>query len=116
MAERIEDTGGLVVRMEVSNTGTRAAGRRLQNKVMSLLPDIEGPLALDFSGIERVSSSFLDELLGRMAASLGLEMFKRKVRLVNLAPRLLNMANIVFAQRLEQEGSNGGQAEISQDE
>lgn len=103
-AERIEDAGGLVVREEVSNTGTRTPGRRLRNKIMNLLPEVEGQLVLDFDGIERASSSFLDELLGRMAAELGPSRFREKVRLVNLNPRLLDMANVVVGQRLDQEG------------
>lgn len=97
-AERAE--GGLVVREEVSNTGTRAPARRLRNKAWNLLPDLDGPLVLDFRGVERASSSFLDELIGRLAAQLGPDAFRDRVRLVNLSPRLLDMANVVTTQRL----------------
>lgn len=97
-AEQAED--GIVVGREVSNTGTRAPARRLRTKVLNLLPDVEGPLALDFVGIERASSSFLDELIGRLAAELGDAAFRERIRLVNLSPRLLDMANVVTTQRL----------------
>lgn len=101
-ALRIGEAGGLVVRAEVSNTGTRTTARRLRHKVMNLVPDAEGAFTLDFEGIERASSSFLDELLGRMAVALGPDTFKQKVRLVNLNERLVNMANVVVQQRIAQ--------------
>ncbi|MEP0547496.1 MAG: STAS-like domain-containing protein [Rhodothermales bacterium] len=101
-AEQAED--GLLVRQEVSNTGTRAPARRLRTKALNLLPDLEGPLVLDFEGVNRASSSFLDELIGRLADELGDDAFRERVRLVNLSPRLLDMANVVTTQRLGRTG------------
>jgi len=105
-AFRVTEGGGLLVRSEVSNTGTRATARRLRNKILNLLPDLAAPLELNFEGVERTSSSFLDELLGRLTAELGPEDFRKRIRLINLSPRLLDMANVVTAQRLEQEGKS----------
>lgn len=103
-ADQVAEAGGLLVIDEVPNTGTRAAGRRLRTKALNVLPDLEGPLTLNFGGVERASSSFLDELVGRLVAALGTEAFRERVRLVNLAPHLLDMANVVTAQRMDQEG------------
>lgn len=97
-AEQAED--GVLIRHEVSNTGTRAPARRLRTKVLNLLPDVEGALTLDFSGVERASSSFLDELIGRLAAELGDATFRERICIANLTPRLLDMANVVTMQRL----------------
>lgn len=102
-AEHLEEEG-LLVRAEVSNTGTRAPARRLRNKILNLLPDMEAPLVIDFSGVDRAASSFLDELLGRLVAELGPKGFKERIRLANMNEQLVDMANVVIGQRLEQEG------------
>lgn len=74
------------VQAECVNTGTRARAQRLRRKIQNLLPEIEDVLVLDFAGVESASSSFLDELLGRLAVAMGMAAFRQKIRLVNMAP------------------------------
>jgi hypothetical protein len=79
------------------------AATPLRRKIEAMLPEMEEPLTLDFDGIRSASSSFLDELLGRLAAGIGPEEFQRRIRIAN-APRVItDMANVVVAQRLELE-------------
>ena len=99
-SEQIQKSGGLRIAKECLNTGSRAAALPLRRKILALLPDYEGALILDFEGVSSASSSFLDELLGRLAAELGEATFRQRVKLVNIAPRLVAMANVVIAQRL----------------
>jgi hypothetical protein len=63
---------------------------------------MEVPLVLDFKDVRAASSSFLDELLGRMAFQheLGDELFKTRIRIVGMNETMRNMANTVIAQRL----------------
>ena len=68
--------------------------------MLALLPDIEGPLRLDFTGVEIAASSFLDELLGRLAAGLGEEEFRQRVQVCNMTPLIRQIANVVIGQRL----------------
>jgi hypothetical protein len=99
-SERIAEEGGLEVGDECINTGSRPPATRLRRKVLNLLPDMEGPLVLDFSGVQFCSSSFLDELLGRLVRELGHAEFSERVQVTNLAPSLTDMANVVIHQRI----------------
>lgn len=98
-AERLQE-GGVRVREECVHTGGREPAKRLRRKLLSVLPDMEGPLLIDFEGVENAASSFLDELLGRLADELGEATFNERVQVVGLTPRLRSMANVVIAHRL----------------
>jgi hypothetical protein len=91
---------GLLVREQVSSTRSRGPAKQLRQKVLAMLPDIDGGLRLDFAGVEIAASSFLDELLGRLAASLGEEDFRRRIQVRNMAPLVGQIANVVIGQRL----------------
>jgi anti-sigma regulatory factor (Ser/Thr protein kinase) len=91
---------GLLVREQVSSTRARAPARLLRQKVLALLPDIEVPLVLDFVGIESAASSFLDELLGRLASGLGETRFRQQIQILNMTPLVGQIANVVIEQRL----------------
>lgn len=72
---------------------------------------MEETLVLDFSRVRSASSSFLDELLGRLAYEQGKDIFATRVSLTGMDPTIRKMANVVIAQRLgegfimsEQEG------------
>jgi hypothetical protein len=100
-AERVADSGGLRILDECVHTGSRPPATSLRRKILSLLPEMNSPLVLDFDGVKSASSSFLDELLGRLAFEIGLDTFKAEVRLVNASDRLRGIANVVVKQRLE---------------
>ncbi len=100
-AERIGQTGGIRVVDECTNTGTRAPAQRLRRKVQSLLPGMSGPLILDFSGVDSAASSFLDELLGRLSASLGTDEFRRDIQIIGMDPLIRHIANVVIEQRIK---------------
>jgi hypothetical protein len=98
-ADAVAD-GGLLIRDQVASTRSRGPARELRQKVLALLPDLDGPLVLDFRGVEVAASSFLDELLGRLAAALGEERFRQQVEVWNMAPLVARIANVVISQRL----------------
>jgi hypothetical protein len=64
------------------------------------MPEIEGPTTVDFTGVHRASSSFLDELLGRLAHHLGEDEFNQQVNITGMDPTVRRMANVVIGQRL----------------
>lgn len=101
-AERIAEAGGLDVARVCINTGSRPPAERLRRKILAILPEMEKPLCLDFSGVRSASSSFLDELLGRLAQdhALGDRVFESVVQLQGMDPIVRKMANVVIAQRL----------------
>jgi len=68
---------------------------------MTLLSNTDEPLTIDFVGISRASSSFLDELLGRLVKELGIQKFQKEVKIINMSDQLMAMSNVVIQQRME---------------
>ncbi len=66
----------------------------------SLVVDPETAIVLDFGEVKSASSSFLDEILGRMAEDLGPEAFRQKIKVVGMSELIESMANVVISQRL----------------
>ena len=99
-AERVE-ADGIRIADACSHTGSRPPATRLRRKILAILPEMEGALRLDFSGIRVMTSSFLDELLGRLNAELGNETFNLRIIVSGLSELHRNMANNVIGQRLE---------------
>ena len=64
------------------------------------MPDLEHPLLIDFSGVRMASSSFLDELLGRIVATHGPGVLESKLRVAHMEPLIQHMADAVIVQRL----------------
>ena len=100
IGEKVMDAGGLLVRDECVHTGSRQAAKSLRRKIQAILPDMDTVLVLDFEGVENASSSFLDELLGRLADELGPETFVSEIRIVNAPELVVDMANVVIHQRI----------------
>ena len=98
--ERIATEGGLKIVEECVNTGTREPAKALRQKIVNLLPDFEGQFVIDFFDVRSASSSFLDELLGRLALHIGANEFRRKIAISNATKTILDQANVVIHQRL----------------
>lgn len=95
------ETGGLRIIDEVEHTGSRRPATHLRRKVLNLLHDSREPLTLDFTGVRQASSSFLDELLGRLVKELGVVRFQEQIRVINASQQLASMANVVIQQRMD---------------
>ena len=72
-----------------------------RRKLEALLPNADVPIALNFQGIEFASSSFLDELLGRLVVKIGPAAFKEHIRIVNISDTIRRIADVVIKQRME---------------
>lgn len=91
-----------VLANESSGFGTRIAGERLRNKVLNYLNRIENPsrIALDFSGISMISSSFADEFVGKLIAELGFFRFTKIITLCGVSPTIEPIINRSVSQRM----------------
>jgi len=98
-AQELEENGGINVAAECANTGTRPPAKYLRRKIEAIFPEMEAPLALNFSEVKSASSSFLDELLGRLSAKFGTDVFKEKIRITGMTETVHRIANVVIAQR-----------------
>jgi len=100
VASQAEECSGLKIVDECRHTRGRETARPFRRKIESMLPEMEEPLQLDFSEVRSATSSYLDELLGRLADHMGEQSFRDRIRIVNATEELVNMANVVIAQRL----------------
>jgi STAS-like domain of unknown function (DUF4325) len=105
---RFETTSPINIASECSHTGTRAPAQRLRLHILHRLSEQGGPVTLNFTGVTSASSSFLDELLGRLAYELGRDGFREKVKLTGLSGLIVSMANVVINQRLGDNDPSAG--------
>ncbi len=111
-AERVSVAGGIDVARECAHTGSRAPARALRRKIQALLPDMQGRLILDFGGVKSVSSSFADELLGRLAAELGQDAFVARMDVAGMNATVRGIANAVIEQRLRSAAEPNGRGGV----
>jgi hypothetical protein len=103
---RMEASGGFLIASECRHTAGRETAAPFRRKIESLIADAEEPIVLNFDGVTSSSSSFLDELLGRLAEKLGEEAFRHKIQIVNMTDRIRRMADVVIGQRLGRRVNN----------
>lgn len=65
-------------------TATREAGEKLRNTVINVIRRASAPICLDFSKVNMVSSSFIDEFLSKMVVDMGLIQFNQAVRIKDM--------------------------------
>jgi hypothetical protein len=84
-----------------SGFGTRKSGERIRNEVSNMLLNTNR-LIINFEGIGIVSSSFADELVGKLYLEMGPVSFGQKVSLENMNPTVASIVNKAIIQRLSQ--------------
>ncbi len=67
--------------------GTRAGGRRVRQQIENLLTDADR-VRIDFEGIDVITSSFADEVFGRLFLQLGPRSFMTRIVLHDVHPRI----------------------------
>lgn len=90
-AENLEnDAGELVFKISelAEGTGTRESAQRLKNEIINLMKTNKQTAILDFSNIDVVTSSFIDELVAKLLVDLGLFQFNRYIKLANMSNTL----------------------------
>ena len=93
----------LKLRDESTGFGSRPAGRQLRTKCVNLLnAEPTKPLVLDWTGVPLVSSSFADELVGKLFASLGPLAFSVRVRNRGMDATVRGLVDKAILQRAAQ--------------
>lgn len=81
---------------------SRPAGRPLRTKLSNLIESCPGqPLLVDFENITVVSSSFADEVFGKLFVELGPMRFMQSVRLINVSPTVQALIDRAIKQRMQ---------------
>lgn len=103
--ERIEDEAGehrLFVRDFEESLGARSSAANIRIRLENYLADGVPKIVLDFAGITVVSSSFADEVLGKLALEQGEEVFRHRIRFDNASREVSGIVERAVMQRLEE--------------
>jgi len=102
-----EDEQHDIIKIRVKDSaesyGSRKAGEPLRRKIKSLMdmhPNHE--VNINFSGVEITTSSFADEILGKLLIEIGAKEFKRRVRITGLNSINEAIVNRSLSQRAQQ--------------
>lgn len=87
---------------DANGTGTRQAAKRLRNMILNAYNEKKCKIIIDFNGINCLSSSFADELLGMLLVEFGLVNFMQFFELVNISPSNKVIINRSVQQRMAQ--------------
>ncbi len=81
-------------------TGTREAGTKLRNDVINIFRREKRIVILDFSQVQTVSSSFIDEFIAKMILHFGLIAFNKFIRIVNMNENVTLLCERSFYMRI----------------
>ena len=87
----------LVVRSELSDAASRAAGRQLRDKIIVELARVD-VAEIDLEGVS-LTPSFADELIGGLWSHFGDAAFRRRVRVTSLTAAHRALLNHVLSRR-----------------
>lgn len=103
--ESLESDDGehvISIRNQAGGSGSRKAARELKTLIVNVLTDGVPHVVLDFEGQAVVSSSFADEVIGKMFAEMGFNVFNRRIKLVNMNSTVSSLVDRAIALRLSQ--------------
>lgn len=83
-------------------TGTRRSALQVRTFVLNIFSEGASRVILDFADVGMVSSSFADELVGKLVKHFGFSCFCQKVVLRNMNPSIQPLIDRAVAQRLGQ--------------
>jgi len=69
-------------------TGTREAGRKLRNDILNTMRREARIVVLDFTHVQTVSSSFIDEFMAKLVLDLGFAKFNELIRISGMNERV----------------------------
>jgi hypothetical protein len=96
------DEGDLVYTLKQwrDGVGTRPSGKKLRLEILNNYLDTKCRLVIDFNDINVISSSFADELLGKLVIEFGFFNFNNLVKLKNMNSLIQQIVQRSVAQRM----------------
>ena len=98
---QIEDKILFEVEKEVEGFGSREFGRRARQKIDNILVDKRTIIAFDFTGIPLISSSFADEVFGKLFVEMGALEFMRRCSFQSVDSTVKRLIDKAIAQRMK---------------
>ena len=84
-----------------SGTGTRQAGMNLRNELLNIIAETNNPVTLNFDGVRVISSSYADELFGKLINEIGVSKFMQFVKITNCNDFISDVINRSVTQRIK---------------
>ena len=89
-----------------SGTGTRQSGERIRNDILNIHRETGKSVIIDFEGVAVISSSFADELLGKLVIEFGFFGFNNIIRLRNMNELVQSIVQRSVSQRMAESLNN----------
>ena len=101
---REKEDGGICLKVAelAEGYGSRESARRVRHVVENAIDNDRKFVTLDFAGVDRCSSSFIDELVAKLVVKYGVLSYTRFFKVSNLEGLAQGLANLSAAQRLTQ--------------
>lgn len=99
--QQLDDKIVFDVAKEVEGFGNREYGRRARLKIDNVLVDKRNAVTFDFSGVPLISSSFADEVFGKLIVELGVMEFMRRCSFQSVDPTVQRLIDKAIAQRMK---------------
>ena len=91
----------VVLKKETTSFGSRIAGTPIRNKLVNLVRWCPGQrIIIDFDGIHLISSSFADEVMGKLFKELGPMTFAQRLEFKNVEPTVRQLLDKAITQRM----------------
>jgi hypothetical protein len=102
---RYEQYGSNVIQFRIADEaqsfGSRVGGTPVATKLNNLIRMCPGqPIEVDFETVPLISSSFADEVFGKLFVTLGALQFMQRIRFKNVVPTVQALIDKAIAQRL----------------
>lgn len=107
--ESLEDNvGNIIIDLhgKESGVGTRRSGEKIRNELINIYKQSSKNITLDFANINIISSSFADELIGKLVTEFGFYGFNNIFKLKNMNSNVQSIVQRSVAQRM-MESFNG---------
>ena len=85
-----------------SGYGTRQSGMRVRNEILNIYKESNKIIIIDFEEIAVISSSFADELIGKLVVGLGFFGFNNIIRLKNMNSLIQSIVQRSVGQRMSE--------------
>ncbi|SEP47312.1 STAS-like domain-containing protein [Propionispora vibrioides] len=108
--ENLENDQGILeykLAEKSSGTGTRQSGERIRNEIINIYNDSKQVIEIDFGGIAVISSSFADELIGKLVIKYGFFNFTQIFRLKNMNQIVQAIVHRSVSQRMAESLKTG---------
>lgn len=82
--------------------GSRESARKVRHVVENAIENDHEFVVLDFTGVDRCSSSFMDELVAKLVVKYGVINYTNVLRIAHLTGLTQGLANLSVLQRLKE--------------